>query len=69
MLPQLEQPTILEIGCGVGLPTLKLARLSDGHLIGVNIDQTQLEKLNRKIEEADLTHRVKTVNCSLFVRA
>jgi len=34
--------------------------------MGVDIDQTQLEKLNRKIAEAGLAHRVKTINCSLF---
>lgn len=66
MLPKLEQPSILDIGCGSGLPTLELARLNNGKIIGIDIDQTQLEKLNRKIVEAGLAHRVKTINCSLF---
>jgi ubiquinone/menaquinone biosynthesis C-methylase UbiE len=66
MLPKLEQPYILDIGCGSGLPTLELARLSNGKIIGVDIDQPQLVKLNRKIAEVGLSHRVKTINCSLF---
>jgi ubiquinone/menaquinone biosynthesis C-methylase UbiE len=66
MLPKLEQPSILDIGCGSGLPTLELARLNNGKIIGIDSDQAQLEKLNRKIVEAGLAHRVKTINCSLF---
>ena len=66
MLPKLEQPSILDVGCGSGLPTLELTRLSNGKIIGADIDQTQLEKLNRKIAEAGFSHRVKTINCSLF---
>jgi len=66
MLPALETPRILDIGCGSGLPTLELAKLSNGEVIGIDIDQTQLEKLNRKIEEEGLSRRVKTVKCSLL---
>ena len=66
MLPTLETPRILDVGCGSGLPTLELAKLSNGEVIGIDIDQTQLEKLNRKIEEEGLSRRVKTVKCSLL---
>ena len=54
MLPALETPRILDIGCGSGLPTLELAKLSNGEVIGIDIDQAQLDKLNRKIEEEGL---------------
>jgi len=66
MLPALETPRILDIGCGSGLPTLELAKLSNGEVIGIDIDQAQLDKLNRKIEEEGLSCRVKSVNCSLL---
>lgn len=66
MLPKLHMPHILDIGCGSGLPTLELAKLSDGHIIGLDIDHTQLEKLNRKIREKGLAHRVQTINCSMM---
>lgn len=65
MLPTLKKPRILDIGCGSGVPTLELARLSKGEVIGIDIDQTQLKKFNIKIKEADLAHRVKTMKCSL----
>lgn len=38
MLPRIDQPRILDVGCGRGDPTLELAKLSDGEIIGVDID-------------------------------
>ena len=66
MLPKLEEPHILDIGCGSGLPTIELAKLSDGKIIGIDINQSLLDKLNRKIEEEGLSSRVKTVKCSVL---
>ena len=66
MLPKLEKPHILDIGCGSGIPTIELARLSDGQIIGLDINQSLLDKLNKKIEEEGFTNRVKTVKCSMF---
>ena len=66
ILPELEKPHILDIGCGSGVPTLELAKLSEGDIIGIDIDQSLLDGLNRKIEEEGLSNRVKTRKCSLF---
>lgn len=66
MLPELDKPHILDIGCGSGVPTMELARLSDGQIIGLDIDQALLDKLARKAEEAGLADRVKTLNCSML---
>jgi len=66
MLPELGNPQILDIGCGTGVPTLELARLSNGQIIGLDINQPLLDALTRKIEDADLSDRVKTVKSSLF---
>jgi len=30
MLPKLDKPCILDVGCGSGIPTMELARLSNG---------------------------------------
>jgi len=38
MLPKLDKPCILDIGCGSGVPTVGLARLSGGEVIGIDID-------------------------------
>ena len=66
MLPELGNPKILDIGCGTGVPTMELARLSNGQVLGLDIDQPLLDELMRKIEAAGISDRVKTVNCSLF---
>jgi len=66
VLPKLNNPKILDIGCGSGIPTLELARLSHGEILGIDIDQPALDKFTRKIKEAGLTDRVQTVNCSMF---
>ena len=65
-LPRLEKPRILDIGCGSGLPTLELAKLSDGEVIGIDIDQSCIDEFNRKIREEELSNRVKAINLSLF---
>ncbi len=66
MLPKLEKPRILDVGCGSGVPTIELAKLSNGEIIGVDINQSLLDELNRRIEREGLSKRVKTVKCSLF---
>jgi len=66
MLPHMDKPRILDIGCGSGISTLELARLSQGEVIGIDIDQPALDKFARKIKEAGLTDRVQAVNCSMF---
>ena len=65
-LPKLENPRILDIGCGSGVPTMELAKLSDGEVIGIDIDQDLLDILSRKIEQEGLTNRVKAIKCSLL---
>lgn len=65
-LPKLEKPRILDIGCGSGVPTMELARLSNGEIIGIDIDQKLLDRLSRKIEQEGLTNRVKAIKCSLL---
>jgi ubiquinone/menaquinone biosynthesis C-methylase UbiE len=66
MLPELDKPHILDIGCGSGVPTLELARLSNGQIIGLDIEQSLLDRLARKAEEAGLSYRVTTLKCSMF---
>lgn len=66
LLPRLDHPAILDIGCGTGVPTLELARLSTGLVIGVDIDQACLDELARKAASAGLAGRVTTLNQSLF---
>jgi ubiquinone/menaquinone biosynthesis C-methylase UbiE len=66
MLPKLDKPRILDIGCGSGVPTMELARLGQGEVIGIDIDRPALDKLTKKIREAGFSNRVQAVNCSIL---
>ena len=66
MLPKLDKPRILDIGCGSGAPTLELARLSQGEVTGIDINQDYLDRLSKRAMEAGLSSKVKAVNCSMF---
>jgi ubiquinone/menaquinone biosynthesis C-methylase UbiE len=65
MLPELQGPRILDVGCGTGVVTLELARLSNGRVVGIDTDQVALDTFNAKIEQASLLDRVKTLKCSM----
>lgn len=66
MLPKLDKPRILDIGCGPGGPTVELARLSGGFVIGLDNHQPYLDVLKEKIEKAGFSERMQAVNGSLF---
>jgi SAM-dependent methyltransferase len=66
MLPQMDRPSILDVGCGRGGPTLELARLSQGRIVGIDIQQPALDELTQKAEQAGLSHRVLVKRCSMF---
>ena len=66
MLPDLEDPRILDVGCGQGGPTLELARLSAGLVTGLDIDPSALDELARRAEEEGLADRIEAVRGSMF---
>ena len=65
-IPKIDHPRILDIGCGAGIPTLEIAKLSDGEVTGIDIDQKALDRLNRKIQQKRLSDRVKVINRSVY---
>ena len=58
-------PRILDIGCGTGTPTLELARLSGGEVVGIDVDRAALGVLQRRAVDAGLGDRVTTCCVSL----
>jgi len=66
MLPQMDRPRILDIGCGSGVSTLELVRLSRGKVIGIDIDQPALNEFTRRIKKVGLTDWIQAINCSMF---
>jgi len=65
-IPDIEKPCILDIGCGTGMPTLELAKLSNGEIMGIDIDQDALDKLKLKIKEKGLSGKLHVSNRSIY---
>jgi SAM-dependent methyltransferase len=56
-----EQPRVLDVGCGPGMQTVALAKLSRGRIIALD-NHEFLEDLKRKAEEAGVSGRIQAVN-------
>jgi ubiquinone/menaquinone biosynthesis C-methylase UbiE len=66
MIPKINKPKILDIGCGPGMQTIKLAKLSGGEVIGIDIFQQYLDQFQELINKENLQDRVKAVNQSML---
>ena len=65
LLPPMDCPRVLDIGCGSGVPTLELARLTNGTITAIDVDQEALDELSRKVENQGLDDRITISNRSL----
>ena len=66
MIPKISHPKILDIGCGPGMQTIKLAKLSNGEVIGIDIFEQYLDQLRKLIDQENLQGRVNAVNQSML---
>ncbi|HEQ71885.1 MAG TPA: class I SAM-dependent methyltransferase [Spirochaetia bacterium] len=58
-LPAVPHPSILDLGCGSGVPTLELALLSKGIVTAVDTDKAALSVLRTKARALGLAARIK----------
>ncbi len=66
IIPVIESPLILDIGCGSGVPTLTLAEIYNGRIIAIDVDTKSTDRLKEKVKELNLSNRITVVNRSLF---
>jgi len=59
-------PRILDIGCGPGMQTIELAKLSGGQIEALDNHQPFLDQLNLNAKKEGLSDRIKTVNGDMF---
>lgn len=61
-----ENPCILDIGCGPGMQTIELAKLSNGRIDAFDNHQPFLEDLKRRAEKEGVSKKIRTVNGDMF---
>lgn len=66
MIPKINQPNILDIGCGPGLQTIKLAKLSDGKITAIDIHQPYLDQLKNHVIREKISDRINILNKSMI---
>jgi ubiquinone/menaquinone biosynthesis C-methylase UbiE len=57
-----EKPRILDIGCGPGMQTITLAKLTNGNITAIDNHQPFLEQLKKKAEEEGVTEKITVEN-------
>ena len=60
-----KKPSILDVGCGTGMQSTNLAKLAKGKVIAIDINQGFLDTLNERAEDLGISHRIKTLKCSM----
>ena len=66
LLPKMDRLSILDVGCGSGVSTMELAKLCDGWIVALDIDEHALDRLDAKIQKAGFSHRMKTLKRSMM---
>lgn len=60
-----EEPRILDVGCGPGMQTLELARLSNGRITAIDLMPLMIERVKTSVEENDLVDRVEVLQMDM----
>ena len=66
LLPKVNNPRILDIGCGTGVPTIWLSENFGGIITAIDTDGNALEYLHAKIIDKKLENQITTCNISFF---
>ncbi len=59
-------PHILDIGCGPGMQTIELARISGGEIVALDIYQPFLDRIMKNARDQEVADKIKTINKSMF---
>jgi cyclopropane fatty-acyl-phospholipid synthase-like methyltransferase len=66
IIPIIENPRILDVGCGSGVPTLMIAEKFNGKITAIDSDTKSMDILREKVKKLNLSNRVTLSNSSLF---
>lgn len=65
VLPRTQKPSILDAGCGTGVPTIHLAEISEGTIVAIDINPQALAVLAGKVADKGLSHRITLKQCAI----
>lgn len=66
LIPPIAYPHILDIGCGPGLQTVKLAHLTNGMITAIDIHQPYLDQLKQTAEKENVIDRITILKKSMI---
>ena len=66
IIPLIENPRILDVGCGSGVPTLMIAEKFNGKITAVDTDAKSIDILREKVKGLNLSNRVTLSNSSFL---
>ena len=66
LLPRINNPKILDIGCGTGVPTIWFAENYGGTITAIDTEKSALDWLNEKIADKKPENQITTVNISFY---
>ncbi|TFF99421.1 MAG: class I SAM-dependent methyltransferase [Promethearchaeota archaeon] len=61
-----SEPIIVDIGCGPGMQTVQLAKLTDGTIIAIDNHQPFLDELKKRAEKEGVIEKIKVKNVSVL---
>ncbi len=64
--PAMNNPLILDLGCGTGESTLAVLSACSGHAYAIDSDEKSLSFFQRKAERKGLSDRIRIINDSVF---
>ncbi|WP_430814928.1 SAM-dependent methyltransferase [Carboxylicivirga sp. RSCT41] len=65
-IPEMNNPHIIDVGCGFGAVTLALAKRYAGSIKALDIDKSALSYLSNSVDQLGYTNKVNISNQSLF---
>ena len=66
LVPRIEKPRILDIGCGSGVSAVELAKSVDCQLTCIDIDREMLDVLRGRAAEEGVADRIEVIEISLL---
>ena len=64
-----ENPRILDVGCGPGMQTIELAKLSGEQIVALDVHEPFLEQLKEAVKKEGANDMVKPINTTTMCRA